>query len=325
MSASPPPPEAVLIYRARESASITIADAAKAAGITDTRWSQIERGHERRKGIDVPARAKAGTLARMARAVGISPERLEKEGQREDAADLLREMLSTAGGPPRPDVVHIPAPVPGSPSKAARAAFPGDEWKQRLYDIPADTPEEDELKAMFFQALDEARRDLREDRNGSRGDETALHSGHLVLCRKPPARHARHDTGWQLRNFFTPRRACTDSPRGGMLPLPRGECLGGGSKLTMCDNALPAPGAVLAAVDLRLSKIERMVAAALGKPRPGGVYLALMDVTAELRLERLAVESMKVLFGAGRASLAAELAEADEAAREPCQVIRLSG
>lgn len=102
MEAPPPPPEASLLYRARESAEITIADAAKAAKITDTRWSQIERGHERRKGIDVPARAKAGTLARMARVVGIPPDRLESEGRRPDAAEILREILRSPRREPPP-------------------------------------------------------------------------------------------------------------------------------------------------------------------------------------------------------------------------------
>ena len=92
METPPPPPEGSLLRRVRESAGISLTDAAKAAGITDTRWSQIERGHERRKGMDVPARAKAGTLARMARAIGIPPERLETDGQRPDAAEILREI-----------------------------------------------------------------------------------------------------------------------------------------------------------------------------------------------------------------------------------------
>jgi transcriptional regulator with XRE-family HTH domain len=129
MEASPPPPEGALLHRARESAEITIADAARAAGITDTRWSQIERGHERRKGMDVPARAKAGTLARMARAIGVSPERLESEGRRPDAAEILREILRTE-----------PAPVRRNPF--AFAANWGDEpqdddaWK--MFPDPAD-------------------------------------------------------------------------------------------------------------------------------------------------------------------------------------------
>lgn len=110
MEASPPP-EASLLYRARESAGVTLADAAKAAGITDTRWSQIERGHERRKGIDVPARARAGTLARMARAIGIPPERLESEGQRPDAAEILREILRQPTPGPRPLRPALSVPV----------------------------------------------------------------------------------------------------------------------------------------------------------------------------------------------------------------------
>jgi transcriptional regulator with XRE-family HTH domain len=131
MEASPPPPEAVLLYRARESAEITMADAARSAGITDTRWSQIERGHERRKGIDVPARAKAGTLARMARAIGISPERLESEGRRPDAADILREILSgepAAAGRRYP----VASAVDDPEDDAAARLFPGDTRHDRI-------------------------------------------------------------------------------------------------------------------------------------------------------------------------------------------------
>jgi transcriptional regulator with XRE-family HTH domain len=130
MQAPSPPPEASLLHRARESAEITMAEAAKTAGITDTRWSQIERGHERRKGIDVPARAKAGTLARMARAIGISPERLESEGQRPDAAEILREIL-------RDD---RPATVPRNPFAAFASQFsePEDDPAWDMFPDPAD-------------------------------------------------------------------------------------------------------------------------------------------------------------------------------------------
>jgi transcriptional regulator with XRE-family HTH domain len=126
-----PPPEASLLHRTRESAGITITEAARAAGITDTRWSQIERGHERRKGIDVPARAKAGTLARMARAIGISPERIESDGERPDAAEILREMLRA------PEPAPPQAAVPGSPPPSAPG---GDEYAEVIFMLLEEYP-----------------------------------------------------------------------------------------------------------------------------------------------------------------------------------------
>jgi hypothetical protein len=40
-----------------------------------------------------PARAKPVTIAHMAYAVGLSPERLESEGQNPEAAAILREVI----------------------------------------------------------------------------------------------------------------------------------------------------------------------------------------------------------------------------------------
>jgi transcriptional regulator with XRE-family HTH domain len=155
MEASPPPPEGALLHRARESAEITIADAAKSAGITDTRWSQIERGHERRKGMDVPARAKAGTLARMARAIGIPPERLESEGRRPDAAEILREILRT-----EPAAVSLSGSgtltVSADDEAMAREAeilFPGDRTKQAIWR----TREPREVKLEIIALIDRKR------------------------------------------------------------------------------------------------------------------------------------------------------------------------
>jgi hypothetical protein len=112
------PPEASLIRLARQAANIRMAAAAAEAGISLARWSHIENGHETRMGIPKRVRAKADTLARMAGALsalgaaGLSPERLETEGQRPDAAEILREMLR----PSSP--LRIVTPPPGTAGHA---------------------------------------------------------------------------------------------------------------------------------------------------------------------------------------------------------------
>lgn len=103
----PPPQEAQLIRRAREARGLSPEQAAKATSIRlgGMRWRQIERGWEAKK----PPRAVIAlpkTLAHMAHAVGITPERLEEAG-RHDAADILREIILQEANrneePPPPD------------------------------------------------------------------------------------------------------------------------------------------------------------------------------------------------------------------------------
>lgn len=108
MERPPAPPEAVLIRLAREAAGITVAEAAKTAGVSVARWSQIEAGSEMRHGQVSPVTGKAGTIARMAHAVPrISPERLAAEGRRPDAAEILREIVGDAGPAPKPDASRV--------------------------------------------------------------------------------------------------------------------------------------------------------------------------------------------------------------------------
>jgi transcriptional regulator with XRE-family HTH domain len=92
MSKPQPPPEAVLIRLAREAAHTRTADAAREAGVSKARWSQIESGYESRQGTYEPVVARAVTLAHMAHAVGLTPARLEGAG-RPDAAAVLAEIL----------------------------------------------------------------------------------------------------------------------------------------------------------------------------------------------------------------------------------------
>jgi hypothetical protein len=90
---------------------MSIPDAARKSGISKARWSQVETGHETRAGVDRVVQAKAGTLARMAAAVGLPPERLEAEGQRADAAMVLREILQGQPSAPEPSPAAAIAPA----------------------------------------------------------------------------------------------------------------------------------------------------------------------------------------------------------------------
>lgn len=91
-----PPPEAVLIRIVREAAQISVADAANAAGISKSRWSQIENAYEARGEVT----GKPGIIAWMAWAVGLDRKRLGE--YRPDAALVLDEILRRHG--PREDI-----------------------------------------------------------------------------------------------------------------------------------------------------------------------------------------------------------------------------
>lgn len=87
-----PPPEAVLIRRARQARGLTRAEAAERSSVVKaSRWGQIENGYLMKGGVPVSTKAGDMQLAHMARTVGLSPERLE-EARRADAAEILREI-----------------------------------------------------------------------------------------------------------------------------------------------------------------------------------------------------------------------------------------
>lgn len=92
-----PPPEAVLIRRARLARGLSLDEAARlVADLSGTRfsasrWSQLETGYRIAHGTSVPQRAKDGRLAQMAYVVGLQPSQLEDVGKRE-AAEVLREL-----------------------------------------------------------------------------------------------------------------------------------------------------------------------------------------------------------------------------------------
>lgn len=85
------PPEGELIKAALEASPLTQRAAARRAGISDTRWRQIVSGYQAIGGVKVPFRTRDETLARMAHAVGVSPEQLEAV-DRAGAADALRDL-----------------------------------------------------------------------------------------------------------------------------------------------------------------------------------------------------------------------------------------
>lgn len=83
-----PPPEAILIKRARQARGISPEDAAmRTTVIKSRRWRQIEGGHDRGR----PVRGDDDVIAHMASVVGVSPEQLAGVG-RTEAAEVLREI-----------------------------------------------------------------------------------------------------------------------------------------------------------------------------------------------------------------------------------------
>ena len=84
-----PPPEAELIRRKRESPpNMKIRHAAELAGMSEGRWRQLENGGWKRRGRWDTEIAPADTLARMARAVGVTPDELTEAGRADAAAEL---------------------------------------------------------------------------------------------------------------------------------------------------------------------------------------------------------------------------------------------
>lgn len=126
MSSPPRPPYGELIEEARAAARLSKREAARRAGISDAWWRYVIAG---RQG-ETPVPGSPETVAAMARAVGVTPERLETEGQRPDAAEILRTEPS-----PVPRRSELPAPDPADESLAREAAvlFPADPVKQGIW------------------------------------------------------------------------------------------------------------------------------------------------------------------------------------------------
>jgi len=118
----PQPPEGKLIADAI-AGRLSIREASRRAGISYGRWRQITSGVQNvSPGSYAAVRAPAGTLARMARAAGVSPAQLEDAG-RADAAEALRKMASDRS--PRPALVPplVTASAPGDEDDTEEREF----------------------------------------------------------------------------------------------------------------------------------------------------------------------------------------------------------
>ena len=112
------PPEGKLLADAAARMNLSIREAARRAGISYGRWRQITSGYQNvSPGSYAKVHAPARTLARMARAVGVTAEQMETEGQRADAAEF---MLREVPPPPR----EIPGPLDALPEDEAAAVGP---------------------------------------------------------------------------------------------------------------------------------------------------------------------------------------------------------
>jgi transcriptional regulator with XRE-family HTH domain len=87
-----PPPEGVLIESARKNAGISVREAARRAGISEGWWRQVVKGYQSLSGgaYGVVRGVPAETVAKMAAAVQADPDELAAEGERPDAAALMR-------------------------------------------------------------------------------------------------------------------------------------------------------------------------------------------------------------------------------------------
>jgi hypothetical protein len=89
-----PPPEAVIIRRARQARALSPEDAAPRTGVIKSRrWRQIEAGVDGGKRV----RAEDDVLAHMASVVDVAPDQLDSAG-RPEASEILREILRQRAG-----------------------------------------------------------------------------------------------------------------------------------------------------------------------------------------------------------------------------------
>jgi hypothetical protein len=103
------PPEGKLIAAAAERQDLSIREAARRAGISYGRWRQIVTGYQNvSPGSYAPVHAPARTLAKMAAVVRVTPEQMETEGERPDAAAVMREQPA------------VPAPAAAEPAPLLR-------------------------------------------------------------------------------------------------------------------------------------------------------------------------------------------------------------
>lgn len=91
-------PEGALIERARIRKNLSVRKIAPVAGISEARWRQLVSGYSTpTAGVMVAAKAPDLTLARMARAVGVTPDQL-REVNRVEAAEVLEGLVEEPVG-----------------------------------------------------------------------------------------------------------------------------------------------------------------------------------------------------------------------------------
>lgn len=113
MTTPDPTPEGVLLDDARKALvpRVSIRTAAARADMSEGRWRQIVKGFQAAgAGVKVPVIAPSDTIARMAHAVGVTPEQLEAAG-RDDAAADLRTLRQGSGGDWSGDIADVPDAV----------------------------------------------------------------------------------------------------------------------------------------------------------------------------------------------------------------------
>ena len=105
-----PPPEGRLIEAATARLDISIREAARRAGMSYGRWRQIVKGYQNvSRGSYARVTAPARTVARMARAAGVTPAQLAAEGGRPDAAAILADLLEAEDEPTLPGIPAVAA------------------------------------------------------------------------------------------------------------------------------------------------------------------------------------------------------------------------
>lgn len=166
-----PTAEGALIRRLRESQipHMSIRAAAKAAGMSPENWGHVERGYQPVGSGKTPrpVTPTASTLARMASVVGASPERLEAETGRADAAGILREIQRRQTGqlpeyPPLPTLRERGWPPPH------RSYGDLDHLAQTLADIPGlEEAEAEGVIRMTAESIRNARAAAGEERRGA--------------------------------------------------------------------------------------------------------------------------------------------------------------
>jgi hypothetical protein len=127
-------PEGRLISEALKRSGRSARGAAATAGISDTRWRHIVSGYQPAgAGNYIPVSAPAETLARMAQAVGVTPDQLADAGRGDAAGELLNLRHAT----------------PAASSPVGTGSDPGD--------LASLSPEEIEVVKAVIRAMRSAR------------------------------------------------------------------------------------------------------------------------------------------------------------------------